>query len=546
MNTTDKSPALPPGLNDPASSSASGQPAAPVPVSLWERLLWIALCVVNLTPIWWTDRFPSQNGPWFLLATHMFKEYSNPEWNYADYYVRNWIPFPHLLHDALVGLVSHAAPILVAERLVLSFYVLVLPLSILYFLSVMAPGRRWIAYLSFLTVIHYTFMRGYHDYTLSIPLYFTTVAYWYPRRDNLRWMDLVVLCTLGVLTYLSHLMTFALLAGSIGWLSLFEHGRWIRATRSALSVTVVGWALCLAFLSLSPKSNWVNKSDTSWKSVYENCKSVCGEYFFSISEWGATLTVAACIWGVVWVLLQRQRSGGQHLSSVTGVLKSPLGTLLIFFIVAYFVTPYKVIGWHKANMRILPIAYGLMLGVLGLLLPRQITFRSALTLLIPVALATCGNSALLTRRIVEMHSTVDTYLSGVDALGKNPIVLSVLTENPAFGGIRPLTRARDYYHIVRGGVNGDGIAAFNTIALMSYRHYPVGDILPLYDREASDEAIKNTLTHYDHVIVWGQDDRLKTHLDDAAFTLAHERGQLQIYRSPHPPQKSQPAAALSQ
>ncbi|RPI83367.1 MAG: hypothetical protein EHM42_08480 [Planctomycetaceae bacterium] len=492
--------------------------------------MWVGLCAVNLVPIWWTDRFPSQNGPWFLLATHMFKEYNNPNWDYSKYYVRNWLPFPHLLHDTLVGLVAHVAPLLTAERIVLSLYVILLPLSVFYFLSSLAPGRRWPGYLAFLVVLHYTFMRGYHDYTLSIPLFFITVAYWYPRRDRLTVGDAVILCGLGVLTYLSHLLTFAFLAGSIGWLRLFETGRWGKAFRDALIVSSAGWVLFVVFILLSPKSNWVDKSDTSWKTPYENAKSVCGEFFFSVSEYGAALATAASVWGVLWVFAQRRRAQGTEIPGILKTLRSPLGSLLIFFIVAYFATPYKVIGWHKANMRLLPISFILMLGVLAQMLPKDLSFRRALGLLFPVVIAACGSCALLTREIVRMHSMVDTYLSGIEHVGEKPVLLSVLIDNPAFGGIRPITRARDYYHIVKGGVNGDGIAAFNTIALMSYRHYPVSDSFPPYDREATDAVAVEKLRLYDHVLVWGESERLRSQLKDAAFALVHEKGPLQVYR----------------
>ena len=511
----------------------NGQNAHDAAMVRWtweERFFWICLCALNLIPLWVTKYFPSQNGPWFLLPTHMFREYDNPQFNYSQIYVRNWHPVPHMLHDALVGLATSVFPILISEKLMLSLYVVLLPISVFYFLAVFAPGRRWLGYLSFLLVISYPFMRGYHDFTLSIPLYFITLAYWFPRRDRLNYANIAVLVTLGVLVYLSHLVVFALLAGSIGWLCLFEDGRWIRACKSALTVTWAGWLMFFDYSIQSRNARWVDRADTSWNKFTTNVSAIVGEYLYSVSELGAGLACAGLVWGGVWVCLRRRAVPQQDAPGLRGVLLQPLSTLMYFFIAAYFVAPYKVIGWHKANMRLLPLIYIIGITIASQLLPSTTTRKWRLALLIPTFVSLLGTNVILTSEIQRMSGTVEAFASGLEHVGENPKLLRVLVDNPAFGGIRPLSRVQDYYHIAKGGANGQSLPALGGLTVMYFRHYPVSDEFPDYNPEASNEDSVRVLGMYEYVLVWGDNEKLTDQLERASFDRIHVRDQFRLYR----------------
>ena len=109
----------PSAISKTESALESGAADAPrIPFTWVEGWVLGLLMVCNLAPIWITDRFPSQNGPWFLLPTHMFREYHNPAFDYAEHFVRNWRPIPHMLHDLLVAILGAWIPVFTAERLV--------------------------------------------------------------------------------------------------------------------------------------------------------------------------------------------------------------------------------------------------------------------------------------------------------------------------------------------------------------------------------------------------------------------------------------------
>lgn len=488
------------------------------------------LMLCNLAPIWITDRFPSQNGPWFLLPTHMFREYHNPAFDYAEHFVRNWRPIPHMLHDLLVGIVAAWIPVFTAERLVLSLQAVLLPFSVWRFIEAVAPGRRWLVYPACLLFLSYPFFRGYHDYTLSVSMYFLTLAYWYPRRNALTGGSVLVVWVLSLLTYLSHLVVFGLLAGSLGWLVLFETRRWGRALRTTLLLTGPMWVLTIEYLLANRHATWIDRSDTEFRKLTENLSSLIFESFYSVSTPAAWLMALAFAWALPWTLWQWRQLAPAERPSLWQTLKLPLGTLMVFFALFYFVAPYKIIGWHKANTRLIPLIGILLLAVLAQLLPRVPSPRALAALWAPLVVAAPIASGMICREVVAMHSFVDDFVSGIPLVGRNPRLLQVLVDNPAFGGIRPLTRCHDYYQIELGGVSRASLPALSTLSLMQYREYPVEKKFPVYKREASDAEALQTLRIYTHVLVWDRDDVLLRRLGEAGFLEIHQQGLFRLFR----------------
>lgn len=506
------------------------QGLAPLTWSWAEGLVASLLMLCNLAPIWITDRFPSQNGPWFLLPTQMFREYHNPAFNYAENFVRNWRPIPHMLHDALVGIFASQIPLFTAERIVLTLQAFLFPWCVWRFLEVMAPGRRWMVYPAFLLFLSYPFFRGYHDYTLSLSLYFLTLSYWYPRRHSLTPGAVAILMVLSLLTYFAHLVVFGLLAGTIGWFLLFESGNFIRALRTTLLITGPTWLFTIEYLLANRQATWIDRSDTLFRPFYENLRSMVVEYFYSVSPLAAGLSAAAFACAIPWTLWQRRQQSAGERPAWSTLFKLPLATLMLFFFVFYFIAPYKIIGWHKANTRLLPLIYVLLLTLLARSISRTPSRRALWFLWTPVVAGAVCSSVLMCRQVVAMHAAVDDFVSGMHLVGRNPTLLRILVDNPAFGGIRPVTRAHDYYHLELGGVNPGSLPALSTLSVMQYREYPVEKNYPKYEGEMTDAEAQAILTRYPYVLVFGQEPVLDARLEAAGFDEIHSRGLFHLFR----------------
>uniref|UniRef100_A0A7C4LIX2 Glycosyltransferase RgtA/B/C/D-like domain-containing protein n=1 Tax=Schlesneria paludicola TaxID=360056 RepID=A0A7C4LIX2_9PLAN len=508
-------------------------------------LLFVLLSACCVIPIWIGEFFPSQNGPWFLLPTQMFLRYGDPTYNYADFYVRNWHPIPHLLHDALVGVASLALPLLTAEKVVLTFNALLLPAAIFAWLTAVAPSRRWLGYLSFLMVLNYPFFRGYHDFTLSLGLYYLALAYWYGRRHHMTCGQWAVLAVLSVLVFLSHLLTFALLAGSIGWIRLFETRSWTKASATVALATWPGWLLAADYVWLNSRASWINREDTEWLPLHWTAEFFFRQFFHTVSTPAYYVAVAAWAWIVVFACLGWKQSGGSMTEGLKRLLRHPLTSLLVFFICLYFVMPYKILGWHKANIRLVAVILGMLLASVATMPRLDISQGMQRLFLGTVAAATAVQTACVTPEVVRMNAALMQYVSGVKHFARKATLLPIHLENPAFGGIRPLTRAYEYYHLAHGGANGHSLPSMNTLSIMWYREYPITRRFPIYE-PGNPEVLAAIRAAYDYVLVLGSDDRVFDELAAAGFEVVHRNERIQLFRNRDQRQSGSQATNVSQ
>ena len=128
-----------------------------------------------------------------------------------------------------------------------------------------------------------------------------------------------------------------------------------------------------------------------------------------------------------------------------------------------------------------------------------------------------------------MDELIGEYTSGTETMHENARLLPVNTNNTAFGQIRPLTRAHEYYHVEKGGANGVGAAVFNTLVPVKYRTYPVEQLFPRYDATSTDAEVDQVLQSYDYVLVWGEEQRLKARAKENGFNLIQQSPNLSFF-----------------
>ena len=88
-----------------------------------------------------------------MLVIKILHDYvAGTSFNYFDYYRLEPHLFPHLLHTLIVTGLSFIMPVLVAHKVVISLYALLLPVSVFTFLSVIGRRQTVFGYASVLTV----------------------------------------------------------------------------------------------------------------------------------------------------------------------------------------------------------------------------------------------------------------------------------------------------------------------------------------------------------------------------------------------------------
>ena len=220
------------------------QPFHKLPKITLKHLLIALLLLVHLLPIWIVKYFPTQDGPSHIYNAQLFKEYHDHQnFRIRDVYQLNWTPFPNWTTHLLMAMLMYIFPPLICEKIVLSLCVLGLPLALFYFLRVIDRSKVILSLVGVIYSYHYLLMMGFYNFSLSVPVFFWTLGYWWKHRSNITpkrlasGQPLVGFYLLLALTYFSHFQSFFLLVISIsvfaGLLFLFS----LRTDKTGMSFT---------------------------------------------------------------------------------------------------------------------------------------------------------------------------------------------------------------------------------------------------------------------------------------------------------------------
>jgi hypothetical protein len=481
-------------------------------------------------PIWSTQYFPSQNGPWHLLTIQMLHEYDNPAFNYREYYVPSIHAIPHLAHTLLVYVLAFVFPLLTAHKIAISIYVLLLPVSVFWLLATVNRNRMAHGYVSFLLIYNVPLLRGYHDYVLGIPLVILTFTFWLRSRDRMTPLRIALLMVLIVFVYLSHVFNWLILGLAITVYAVHV-SRSLRPLWHIVPLFAPATLLLAEFAWFSfHHTQWLKPSELVFVLPHSNAESFFRKFFFTMSDTAYKLTIVALLLGAPFVMqtiVKSYRKAGRVW--YRAIVATPALTLFILLAALYFVTPFKLFGWHYVNVRFVPFV--IIFGLASLQVAGQTAKRVAVA---GVAVAAVSVYAILTFHFVQTGRQLDQYLSAMDKVERNAVVLPLPLEGHQIGSISPIARAYEYYPIFRGGANGQGLAKFNTVTPMVYRTYPVKLRFPKWNRKTTSD-MRQIADTYDYVLVWGTGLYATLQLRDASFELVHEQGKLRLFRNGRKP-----------
>ncbi|MES1211452.1 MAG: hypothetical protein ABUL63_03860, partial [Acidobacteriota bacterium] len=136
------------------------------------RELWLlaALIVLHLLPVWMLPVPPTQDGPAHLSMANALRQIDTPDGLYLREYLQHnreavpdWFVF-FLLADVLR---PFALPI--AEKILLSVYLILLPVSARQALRAVRPGSGFLAFLIFPFSYSYLLNMGFYNFCFSLP-----------------------------------------------------------------------------------------------------------------------------------------------------------------------------------------------------------------------------------------------------------------------------------------------------------------------------------------------------------------------------------------
>jgi hypothetical protein len=197
-----------------------------------DKALFLFLLLATIAPVWCFRYFPSQDGPAHLENATILREYSWPDREiFRTYYTIDTNPNPNWAgHLILVGLMAVMPP-LVAEKVLLTGYLILVPVCMRYALNAVRPGGGALALLAFPLTPNLFFHMGFYNFCYSLALFFLVVGYWLRHREHFGWRETTILSALGLVLYFCHLASLAAAWVVIGAMGLWQTHLDFRAAR---------------------------------------------------------------------------------------------------------------------------------------------------------------------------------------------------------------------------------------------------------------------------------------------------------------------------
>jgi len=198
MNKTSIEQARPPRL-----------PSVVSEADVWD-LYFLLLILISLMPIWMFQYVPTQDGPAHLESAMALIELSHADPGiFRDFFIEQWrIGTNQVYHLLLVALGSFL-PLLLAEKLVLSAYVILLPLATRYTAGKLSLITVQAIFLIFPIIYSPLFYMGLFNYCFGLIFYVLVIGLYFNRKRIPSRTNTIKLTVVLLLTFFVHIVASA-------------------------------------------------------------------------------------------------------------------------------------------------------------------------------------------------------------------------------------------------------------------------------------------------------------------------------------------------
>jgi hypothetical protein len=321
-----------------------------------EAVLFWTLLALHLLLIWVFPFFPSQDGPAHQALSMILREYGRPGAGLLrEYYLINREALPNGFVFFLMSKVLAFVSVPVAEKLLLTAYVLLLPLSARYALRAIDPRSVFLSVLAFPFVYNFLFHMGFFNFCFSLPAFLLTLGWWLRRPEGMGPLRIAGLALLILWVYFCHPVTLVVTLTALftlaGWRVILD----LRSGARAFWRSVLHWlpglvaaglpALVLMLSFLGRRTG----AEIKMMGMLPKVRHLAGLYSLaSLSHLTVALGILlALLFFAVALTCLRARLGAPRLTAADGLLLT-VGVLTV----AYFAAPSDLAGGGFINHRL--------------------------------------------------------------------------------------------------------------------------------------------------------------------------------------------------
>jgi hypothetical protein len=477
-------------------------------------LILAAVIVVQLLPIWLLPYFPTQDGATHMTIARVLRDYDRPEYPaLREVFERNHEAVPNLFVYIVLADVLRFVSVPVAEKILLSAYVILLPLAVRWAVTGVASENASLALLALPFTFNFLLNMGFYNFSVSLAAFFVALGWWLRHRDRFGPWAALVFAALSIWVYFSHVVSLVALLATVGVAALAR--RDLRSLAWLALASLPSAALTLSYAGgMGHYRGWLPFGDRLWRLATLNALVSIDS---RIDLLAALLAVALAAVAVRPLARSRRETGLGFavLALLVLALAAPQAVGVGNFITDRLVLfPYMVlIPWlasfehgPRSRLGLEILGAGVALAMLAFLVPRWHEANLYLAEMTPA---------------LEQVEPGSTYL---------PLAFSWEGEAPDGGPV--LHRIYPFLHA------GDHVSARRAVANLNL--FAAGtDAFPIRYRPERD-PFKHLRTAYgwvlsrdvDYVLVWWPRTRDPKILESGRLLVDLEAGYDRIYTSP--------------
>ncbi len=471
-------------------------------------------------PIWLFKYFPSQDGPMHLYNAHVLKNYSAPGNLFAKFYQINFILLPNVFADLILYLLSLFLPIMIGEKVFLSIYALIFPLSIIYFIKAINPESQ-LKIIAPLFTYNLFLLFGFYNFIISLPLFFLTLGFWFRKQNLSRPAGVILVNLLFFLTYLSHLYSSIILLLIIFLLALFK----TRIFDFLKILPLVFLTIVLSLFILISGGQISHQFNPVFSPIVTRLSMLFLPVFLRYySDIEIILALSLTLFYIIALILS--------FKNVLNPSQKCLVLIGLILTALFFLTPY----WYGAagyiNVRIPIFIFLILTPVISI--PPRTPFKSLS--IIYVSIFIIGHTLHICKICTRYNKGIEELVSGISYVEPNSLFLSIIKDR--HGGskwVAPYAHAYYYYHLSTNAINPyhqDGnipqkeLEAIERLSIVQLRKEFKN--LRRIDYAQPLTRQQKHLKDYDYILLWDKSSE-PFFLED--YFLIHKTGHLLLYKN---------------
>lgn len=499
----------------------------------WPLHQWLVLVLIliYLLPIWLHPFIPTQDGPSHLYNSQVLAWSLNPASNFHQFYNLRLALFPNWLTYLILAPLMFVVPALIAEKILLSIYVILFPLSVWYLLDSIRPGKTLITLASFGLIYNYLLLMGFYNFVFSLPLVLIAIGYWWKHRQNLGIREIVIINLLMVLIWFGHIVGYAIALFAICFLALLQIRSGIRAFLKTLACTLPSTFLFFNYYLGSNIASELKIDFSRIPGLLFDLLTMKVLVSYNFAQAIVAYTVAALfgllVLSTVWMKLRGDGNFFKRLET-----RDYFILLILCLLVFYLLLPWSMGPGGWLNDR-----FALLINLLLLawfLEGKNKTWRVVFT-----TLATCValvNAGYIYWSFDHFSSGLAEYTSGTQVIEKGRVILPIFSDG--YGGsdrVGIYVNAANYYALDNGAINLGNYE-------VQYDYFPVmfkdNFVPPLANEPAWVQALHwepqridlcAYASHIDYLETWGEPTFLIQNDIQRCFSKVFENGRQTLY-----------------